>query len=163
MTPLIVQTSNDNPSSQYVNYWIVDGDTISNSIDTTFIFTQYGTYVIKHCLWDPQFECGHCHDVTIIADPNPALEVPNVFTPNGDGMNDFFIPAEIRDLDLIEIQVHSRNGPLIWQSSDYPFRWDGMTQNGTPCPDGVYFWTLRYREALSSNYIFLNGTVTLVR
>jgi gliding motility-associated-like protein len=101
--------------------------------------------------------------LTITAEPNPALEVPNVFSPNGDGINDYFTPAEVRDLDLIEIQIHSRNGQLIWQSNQYPFNWDGRSQIGGLSPAGVYYWTLRYREALSESDIYLNGTVTLVR
>ena len=162
-TPLVVQTNNANTASQLINYWIINGDTVSNAIDTTFIFTQYGTYLLQHCLWDPQFNCVKCYELTITAEPNPALEVPNVFSPNGDGINDYFTPAEVRDLDLIEIQIHSRNGQLIWQSNQYPFNWDGRSQIGGLSPAGVYYWTLRYREALSESDIYLNGTVTLVR
>jgi gliding motility-associated-like protein len=162
-TPLVVQTSNANPSIALFNYWILNGDTVSNAIDTTFIFTQYGTYTLQHCLWDMQFDCTKCYELTITANPNPALEMPNVFSPNGDGINDEFTPAEVRDLDFIEIQIHSRNGQLIWQSSDYPFYWDGRSIMGGQCPAGVYFWTLRYREALSMNDILLNGSVTLLK
>lgn len=162
-TPLVIETTNANPSSVLNNFWILNGDTVSTAIDTIFIIRQYGTYYLEHCIYDPQFDCTQCYEYIIQAEPNPALEVPNVFTPNGDGINDLFIPQEFRDLDVLDIQIYSRSGQLVWRSSELPFTWDGSSILGGMCPDGVYFWIIQYQEALSQETIYLKGTVTLLQ
>lgn len=64
--------------------------------------------------------------------------LPNVFTPNGDSINDVFRPIldEITDLDCT---IYDRWGNLIYQSSRLRAAWDGHTDAGQLCCDGTYF------------------------
>lgn len=64
--------------------------------------------------------------------------VPNIITPNGDGINDHFYLPELGDVDAFTIQIHDRWGHVVFSSSDPHFKWDGK-QNGNPVADGVYF------------------------
>ncbi len=71
-----------------------------------------------------------------------AIQLPNVFTPNNDGINDKFIPGFVTT-NYFEIVIYDRFGMKIFSSSD-PFEgWDG-TYNGNNCAEGVYYCTLQY-------------------
>lgn len=67
--------------------------------------------------------------------------LPNVFTPNGDGVSDCFgLDQNLHALACKNLSVYSRNGQLIWQAGTETC-WDG-TYKGTQAAEGVYFYTL---------------------
>jgi gliding motility-associated-like protein len=67
--------------------------------------------------------------------------VPNAFTPNGDGINDFF---DIRaDRGSIEIKIFNRWGNILFHSNSYQGNWDGRF-NGELVADGVYVWSITH-------------------
>lgn len=92
--------------------------------------------------------------------PEPSIAVPGAFSPNGDGLNDFYrIPVfAIRNFSL---QIYDRWGTLVFQTSDPYFTWDGNRQ-GNACPEGVYAFILT-AEGHSGQSIRKNGTITLIR
>ncbi|CAI8307431.1 MAG: Uncharacterised protein [Owenweeksia sp. TMED14] len=65
------------------------------------------------------------------------MSLPNVFSPNNDGLNDFYFPL-VNNVDWIEWEVFSRNGQKLFQSTSLTEKWDG-TQFGKKLPEGVYF------------------------
>lgn len=92
---------------------------------------------------------------------NVAVEVPNIFTPNGDAINDQFRPIVIEGASGIQLSIHNRWGQLVYASQRTEFAWDGRTAAGNECADGVYFWTLTYSGPDGPGD--LHGTVTLLR
>jgi len=70
------------------------------------------------------------------------IELPNVFTPNGDGKNDF-LEFETREIEDFSIVVLNEKGETIFQSSDNQFKWDGRMPNGDLVESGtlVYYIT----------------------
>jgi gliding motility-associated-like protein len=86
-----------------------------------------------------------------------ALVIPNVFTPNGDGVNDVFSIGgkAITDFNLT---IVNRWGNTIFESNDINTSWDG-TSNGTPCIDGTYFYIIKAKS--TSNDYNKHGHVTL--
>ena len=89
--------------------------------------------------------------------PELADYVPaNIFTPNGDGLNDYFeipaMPAEFCTATFANIRIFNRWGKEVYSSTDNKFKWDGKGMN-----DGVYFYVIDYR---TTTY---KGSVTLVR
>ncbi len=79
----------------------------------------------------------------------PDIAFPNVFTPNGDGKNDNFLPIVINDIGQIDLQVFNRWGTLVFQSTDVnefaTKGWDGRDKNtGQMCSDGVYFYFCKF-------------------
>jgi gliding motility-associated-like protein len=95
-----------------------------------------------------------------------SLLFPNVFTPNGDGLNDLFKPLglELASLDFIpqyNLAVYDRRGALIHRSSvNRPF-WDGKFEN-SDMPEGVYFYIFDYRD-ICGNFNKQRGFVHLNR
>lgn len=79
--------------------------------------------------------------VTVNGDTSFFEFIPNVFSPNNDGVNDYFQisgnPNEC--VDLIKVEIYDRWGLLVFNSEDLDFKWDGKTENGLICSEGVYF------------------------
>lgn len=92
----------------------------------------------------PQVE--NTHESSPLPEKNQELEVvlTNVFTPNGDGTNDFlFIQSEgLQDFSVV---ILNQNNKIIYQSTDPKFNWDGKLTNGDDAPIGqyVYFITAK--------------------
>ena len=84
------------------------------------------------------------------------IEIPNVFTPNGDGYNDLFVILGIENCVKRELNVYDRNGRAVYRNRSYENTW-----NGDNCPDGTYTYKFLY----SQNGIEqeLRGTVTIIR
>lgn len=105
-----------------------------------------------------------CSDSTNISedvltfDDYYTIDVPNVFTPNGDGVNDWFeIDSEHRLQECMELKIYNRWGNLMFTSTGNSHSWNGRSFAGKKAPDGVYFYIFNIRQ-----YEF-NGTVTLMR
>ena len=88
-----------------------------------------------------------------VTPPFDSLDViPNVITPNGDGINDVYTLGYVNNKgqrvggisnpchDEIKVQIFNRWGILIYENNDYPeFQWDGKNKNGNDVPAGTYF------------------------
>ncbi|MDF9794987.1 gliding motility-associated-like protein [Catalinimonas alkaloidigena] len=94
---------------------------------------------------------------------NCDIFMPNVFTPNADGKNDFFQPELHHNITDATLKIYNRVGKLIFISNQTPF-WNGIL-NGVEAPAGNYYWTLEYycsQNAKTINY-HQKGWVTLLR
>ncbi|UPT66143.1 MAG: gliding motility-associated C-terminal domain-containing protein [Sphingobacteriales bacterium JAD_PAG50586_3] len=87
--------------------------------------------------------------------------VPNVFTPNGDGVNDNFIAMVSGIVTDVNIVIFNRWGLQVYESDDVNFAWDG-TIGGQDANDSVYYWILTYVDN-NGNAKQLTGTVTLLK
>ncbi len=84
----------------------------------------------------------------ICVDNCPAYELPNVFTPNDDGKNDFFTPIyPYRYVKDIDITIYDRWGLIMFETKNPDILWDGKN-SGTKrmCPDGVYYYICTVNE-----------------
>lgn len=162
ISPLSLSTTNIAAAPGLVYTWSINGDTVSNAQDTTFYFDDYGDYLITLCVYDPIFGCEFCYEKWIKVLPNPVFDAPNFFTPNFDGINDYFELVTGQDLDWLEVEVFSRWGQLVFRSSEVDFQWDGKALNGLNCAPGVYFWVITYKEVNNPSPITAQGTVHLI-
>lgn len=106
-----------------------------------------------------------CFTNNIKAQSNLAdsIKVPNVFTPNMDGVNDVFkatIPNEL-DISNYSLSIYDRYGVLIFDTQKTKQHWDGRTTSGVLCSEGTYFYLLQL--SVSSQQIELTGFVQLFR
>jgi gliding motility-associated-like protein len=90
----------------------------------------------------------------------PWIYVPNVFTPNADGNNDFFSVKADCIVDF-EVLILNRWGEIMYRSNDVNFQWDG-TYMGEPAQDSVHVYKMFARD-YSGVGIPLKGDVTLLR
>lgn len=106
----------------------------------------------------------YCQDIftlkVIIKEPS-MLTVPNIFTPNGDGVNDFFF-AVSKGLETEEMKIFNRWGKLMREWNYVNGNWDGRKADGTKASDGVYYWVIHARGFDGVVYDS-QGSVTLMR
>ncbi len=118
-------------------------------------FTQH-EFAMPDCLEDRQLSGP-------IVDPELSkykVLLPNAFTPNGDGANDYFRYVG-NNIQSMKIGVFNRWGEMVFSSSDKNSIWDG-TQNGDPLPTGTYAYMVEvvFEDGKTG---YKNGTVTLFR
>ncbi|MBX2979279.1 MAG: gliding motility-associated C-terminal domain-containing protein [Flavobacteriales bacterium] len=90
------------------------------------------------------------------------LELPNVFTPNGDGVNDGFgVFGNTTGITDFSLEVRNRYGQVIFLADRVGMVWDGRQFAGEQVPEGTYFYVLNYTQAGTAES--RTGHVTLVR
>lgn len=92
---------------------------------------------------------------------NCAIQIPNAFTPNGDGKNDYFNIITGGSVEILEFKVFNRWGQLVYNNSNPAQGWDGK-QNGRDAPSDVYVYYVRVRY-LNGEEEVKRGNVTLIR
>ncbi|MCB9189350.1 MAG: gliding motility-associated C-terminal domain-containing protein [Flavobacteriales bacterium] len=97
-------------------------------------------------------------EATLSFDDYYTINVPNVFTPNGDGDNDTYkvtVPGKI--YECVDLTIYNRWGQVMFRSSGNNIQWDGHTTVGEACPEGTYMYTL---EVNGNSY---SGTLMLFK
>jgi gliding motility-associated-like protein len=89
------------------------------------------------------------------------ISVPNAFTPNGDGKNDFLYPMNAYAATDLLFMVFNRYGQLVFETRDWTKKWDGRI-NGHPAETGTYVWMLSYTDG-SGKKLSQRGTTILIR
>jgi gliding motility-associated-like protein len=96
----------------------------------------------------------------------PIYNLPNVFTPNGDDINDTFRPLNpYRGVDRINLRIFNRWGQLVFQTEDPAIGWSGahQTEDGN-VPDGVYFYLcdVYFLSLTGEEVIELTGSIQIL-
>ncbi len=144
-------------------FWDFDGDGFSTDQNPLFTFPDTGrqevTLIVTH-------QSG-CMDTTVqIIDVIPRVTyfMPNAFTPNSDGVNDFFIGNGVLEgMENFTLSIWNRYGELIYETNDPTSGWNGRKRNtGQESPNGVYVYIVNYTGP-RKNKFELKGFSTLIR
>lgn len=143
-------------------YWWNFGDSsFSASPSPSAHGYPVGEYVVTLTAYNGP--CYHSMDAPIRVSPYPQLYIPNAFTPNADGQNDFFqVFGGSAALDFLNISVYDRIGEKVFESYDLNFLWDG-TYKGTPLTPGVYIYRLETSGVDDEEITPTQGSITLIR
>ncbi len=96
----------------------------------------------------------------------PIFELPNVFTPNRDGINDNFKAIRVRQIKSIDLYLYDRWGNLVYKTKDPYFNWDGISIiSKQAVSDGAFFYVCDVFEPRLKGIVkrSLKGTVEVVR
>ncbi len=115
---------------------------------------------------------GQSLKVCVNYDACPEYELPNVFTPNGDGVNDKMVPINYPGsnpraiVDHVDMVIFNRWGKQVFHTKDPMINWDGRNIiTKTTCAAGVYFYTCKVyffsTSGLKNRH--LQGSVTIIR
>lgn len=136
------------PVAQYYNWGIYKGTELiinRKDKDHRYTFTQAGTYKVKITASNST-ACSFSDSVTVTVSES-AIQVPIVFTPNGDGYNDEFRIA-YRSIVSFQCWVYNRWGRQVYMWTDPTKGWDGKI-NGVDAKPGAYFYVIK---AYGSDY-----------
>lgn len=159
--PLTVNfTFTGNGATQY--FWEFGDGGTSNIQNPSHLYTTEGVYTVTLTInsGSPDF-CQDVLTLTIeILKPSSVI-IPNVFTPNNDGQNDYFY-AKSEGLVLEEMIIYNRWGEKVYSWAEIGGKWDGVDANGRPASDGTYFYVFTGKGFDNVDYA-RNGSVTLIR
>lgn len=89
------------------------------------------------------------------------FELPNVFTPNGDGDNELFVPRKSRFVNSINFKAYNRWGQLVFETKNPNIEWNGTDQKtGKQLTQGVYYYTCEVYELTAGGGEMLNQTLS---
>ncbi len=145
--------------------WDMGNGDIFNGLEIDYEYVYSGTYTIELTAYDL-----HCDkEETIISEvkfhktEDPQFRAPNVFSPNGDGINDRLVFANVDVTQDFEVVIFNRWGMEVYRS-DSPLRgWDGRMVTGEKATSGVYFYEVRCTNVCDLEPVNLPGSVHLMR
>lgn len=105
--------------------------------------------------------CTATDSLEIRFDNESWVQIPNAFTPNGDGRNDVIRPIIVCNFYFLEFAVYNRWGQQVFYDVVNNTPWNG-TFNGQPCEQGVYYYYVKGKDA-SGKLIVLKGDIALIR
>jgi gliding motility-associated-like protein len=135
--------------------------TSSAFLSPVVLYSQPGTYTVQ--TYSSKGVCSDTARMTVRVEIPSFLEVPNVFTPNGDKVNDvFFLRAD--NLSEIDFKVTDRWGSEVTtiHSLSGNITWDGRSHSGKDASDGVYFYILKAKGVDGQDFE-KKGTITILR
>lgn len=141
--------------------WLFGSDSFTNNSGATFAY-EWQTPGFQNITLTVSDTLGCTDTMQIVVLVTAELFIPNVFTVDGDGINETFVLREPVFVDY-EVLILNRWGYTVSKAEDQNgvYLWDGKDRNGDTCPEGTYFYVLegvRY-DGVQVN---LHGAVTLV-
>lgn len=144
--------------------------TIIGSGNTVFTHNDNGSiagcYVVT-ALDSIQYNNESVHSNMLCVDNCPIYFLPNIFTPNGDGINDYFsalLPYKF--IDSVEFIAYNRWGQVVYTTTDKNIQWDGVVASSNkPASDGVYYYVCKVfgRRLSGDDMTVLTGFFHLIR
>lgn len=169
--PLTVNFINKSVSSNTLtasnnirSYWSFSNGsskTYTSIESTSTVFNQPGTYTVT--LFATKGDCQDSKQRIIKVEVPSSMVIPNVFTPNGDGVNDlFFLKAS--NLSSINAVIFDRWGHKVFDvtSEKGNVEWDGKNQFGKEVAEGTYFYLIKAIGKDNQSYDY-KGTISLYR
>lgn len=154
-------------SSNNQNFELIS--VVNNPNDTFFIhknlLTIAGCYMVT-AVDSFQNESNASNIICLDIDSCDIYKLPNVFTPDGDQINDFFIPFPYNFVEKINLKIFNRWGNKVFETEDPNINWDGKNKfSGEECSPGVYFYICDVYEIrlIGIKKRTLNGYIHILR
>ncbi len=138
----------------WVYQWMLGGEDFPNRTHDTIMAKVPATYSVM--VLDTLTGCQDIFSFDF-SDQNCELTIPNVFTPNADGINDVFEVLNLEHYPVAQIVIFNRWGKKVFEHSDYYNNW----WDGQGHPDGVYFYVIKYERRGELRHA--EGSVTIIR
>ncbi|HEY1038077.1 MAG TPA: gliding motility-associated C-terminal domain-containing protein, partial [Bacteroidia bacterium] len=159
--PLPVNFANQSTSSSPLTYsWnFGDGSAGSTATNPSNTYNTMGSYWVV--LTASANGCSDKDSVLIIIDQNSSIVIPNIFSPNGDGLNDELTIVS-QGIKEMTIDIFNRWGQKVYVIDRPGQNWDGLLANGEAAAEGTYFYLLKAVGFDTKEYT-AQGPVMLVK
>lgn len=159
--PLEVTFTNTSTGGANIFEWIFFKETHIYEKDTKFTFRNPDTYTVMLISSDSTV-CPDTATVQIYVYEKFVLEIPNVFTPNGDGTNDLFT-IRTSGIESLYGEIYDRWGLKMFTWELKNDGWDGRSPAGTMAPEGTYYYIIKIKPRDGGEPETKNGSLTLLR
>ena len=140
--------------------WDFGDGNLSNEENSTHTYVNEGTYTIKQTVTYP-FGCVYSSEITLVLEKGYSIIMPNAFTPNNDGLNDYFSPIFI-GLNNMTLDIYDTWGGIIYSETGENIRgWDGKIK-GHLSENGNYYFKLT-AKTFYKHTITREGPVVLIK
>jgi gliding motility-associated-like protein len=145
-SPLVVQIDNQSQNATDYSWWL-NGEYQGNSF-TGFYTDTSGVYDIELIAWKNDSICADTVSYTVIVFDSLIVGLPNVFTPNNDGVNDYF-NVKVNLPVRYKLNILNRWGNVVFENEGELVEgthklWNGTAKNGSSVTDGTYFYTISF-------------------
>lgn len=153
---------NQTQNASYYN-WFFGGEAFSGQQNPTYTFLHEGHYKILLAA-ENSFGCIDTISRDLYVRPDFTFYAPNAFTPNGDGLNDRFLPKGAGwDPEKFELYIFDRWGEKIFQTKNPMEGWDGKVKGaGEIVETGTYVWKVVITDVFKEHHQF-NGHCSLIK
>ena len=142
-------------------FWDLGNGTTQNTENVTTLYNSPGEYIVQHIVSN-DYGCKDTSMITLYINPLFTLYIPNAFTPNNDGVNDYWVlSGESWQTDEFEVYVFDRWGKMVFYTTDINVNWDGRVNGTIPDTQSVYQYRLRVRDE-EGNFHEFWGSVNMV-
>ncbi len=158
-SPLNVALTNGSVGASTYSWNFGNGVTsIAQNPATTY--QNAGTYTVT--LTATQGLCNEVYSqIIIVSEQLSTLIIPNIFTPNGDGVNEVFTITGT-SIATYNCVIYDRWGLEMFESNQIATSWNGKNKSGNEAPDGIYYYIINAKGLDLKNYTY-KGFVTLTR
>lgn len=143
--------------------WVFGDQHSSMKKDPSHTYRKKGLYKVK-LIAENSYGCKSEVSKTVRVDNDYNLLAPTGFTPNGDGLNDWFIPKALEIMDVeFTMSVFNKNGQLYYETNQVSRPWDGRyMMDNQNAPSGAYVWVVKLKNRNGETEVY-KGSVTLLR
>lgn len=159
--PAEIEFTNTSKGNVTVSEWAMGNVSRLYDANPVYSFQTTGVYKVTLCVTDEDSGCSSVDSTLSVTITDAFLEFPDVFTPNGDGVNDEFRPA-YKSLKSYDIVIYNRWGRKVYHSTDPSTGWNGK-EGSAKAAEGVYMYVAEGEGYDRGVKIRRHGTVTLVR
>jgi len=164
-----INFSNSSTGATSYQWDMGDGYTFSTTTNTAFIHLYSNKDTGTYTVWlivENTYGCVDSIAVDITIKEAFTIFLPNAFTPNGDGLNEYFIPKGIgfeASVKNYKFYIYNRWGDIIFETSDIKRGWDGTGNNKDKiAQEDVYIWLISVEESNSKKHQYI-GHVSLLK
>jgi gliding motility-associated-like protein len=157
--PLDVLFTSTTTTVTSYNWSLGNGTTTGGSPFAQATYTTAGTYTVM--LTTSYGTCISTSTLSILVEGTPDVVIPNIFSPNGDNINDQFSILSVGVTDL-HADIFNRWGTLIHTLSGVSDTWDGKSNGNQNASEGTYYIVLT-AKTIDGKTLDKQGFVTLVR
>ncbi len=143
------------------NWYNLSSDTPEEPVHSgeSFQMSQSGLYELVVSMDEP-CDFSASGQILVVLEPCDLGDIPNIFSPNNDGINDTFRIEGLQYFSGSTLKVYNRWGSLVFESDNYMNNWRPSPDDVT---DGTYFYILGVNFHAPRGMEYFNGTINIVR
>jgi gliding motility-associated-like protein len=141
--------------------WDFGDQSTATGPNPSHTYTVAGTYQVTETVHDAN-GCISTYTITMDVSPLPSwIKIPNVFTPNGDGVNDSW-QVLYQGIKIFNAKIYDRWGVYLAELLSPASGWDGHTLGGSTCVPGTYFYLI-HAEGIDGKTYDFQGYMMMIR